>query len=274
MPTKDTAAIASRRQECWESVFVKTATAEKHQTTLEHLEEVCARNTMAEMHFEDQDGKLSTSHMRLLRVEDDELHVDMPNCIGKDLLFRPRLKIVVYFAEGEKQFGFKSEVIRSITKVDLNSEKQVVGMTLVVPSQIPEQQRRRDFRLSLSRQNFSVDFHRTDEDEPHHAPLDADRFAGRITNLSGGGLCVSIDVTPQARFTLWERLYVLFNLPELEERFVFPVEVRHFRRIHDDQTLLVGVQFADCEEHANKLAIRRIRQFVVDEERRQLRPKG
>lgn len=204
--------------------------------------------------------------MRLLRIEEDELHVDMPNCIGKDLLFRPRLKVVVYFVEREKHFGFKSEVIREITKVDLNAQKQVVGMTLVLPGHIPEQQRRRDFRLSLSKQNIQVDFHRTDENEPCHAPLDVDRFIGRITNLSAGGLCVAIDVTPQARFTLWERLYMLFHLPEVEERFILQVDVRHFRRIHDNQTMLVGVQFADCEEHGNKLAIRRVRQFVVDEE--------
>ncbi len=240
------------------------------ETALELLEAACERNLAAEIHYEEHD-EFRRARTRLLSVQDEEVHVDQPQSIGSQVALRPRQMLTVYFVLENTAYAFRTTIIRPIIVTDLNHQKRVKGAALKLPSKVSQEQRRHDFRLSLANNKIDVSFHRTDPDQSDSCPIDSERFEGRITNMSGGGLAIMLPVRPGIHFRVSERLYILFALPGVDERLVMPVEVRNQRRIHDDENLILGLQFRDDPAINTRPLLQRIRRFISDQERAQLR---
>ena len=237
---------------------------------VKQLRSVCARRSIAEIHFQDDRSEVFAARTRFFRIENGELSVYMPKSVGKNLSLEPGQQLIIYFVANELHYGFKSEVLRLSSNLAIDSQRGLSGVTMSLPSRIVIQQRRQIFRISLERQNIVVHFHRTAGDVPHAAPLCADRFKGRIVNVSVGGMCLRFGAPAQTRFLLWERLYVSFRLPGIRDGFVLPFEVRHYRRVKDAVYSLMGVLFTDVDELHVKHQIRRLQQFIVTEQRRRI----
>ena len=234
------------------------------------LEAACDRNLSAEIHYE-EDDELRRARMRLLSIDEEEIRIDKPMSLGKPFTLRPRQPITVYFVLDQKSYGFKSQIIGPIIFTDLNAQKKVKGARLRIPKVIRQEQRRHDFRLSLSREDVDAVFHAIDSETADSAPIDAVRFDGRITNLSGGGLSVIMKTVPALKFRINDQFCIVFNLPHVEGRFVLPVELRNVRRIHDGESIVIGFQFRGRCGPENRERIQRVRRFIADEQRRQLR---
>ena len=209
--------------------------------------------------------------MRLLSIDEEELSIDKPMSLGKPFTLRPRQPITVYFALDQESYAFKSQIIGPIIFTDLNAQKKVKGARLRIPKVIRQEQRRHDFRLSLSREDVAALFHAIDSENADRAPIDAARFDGRIANLSGGGLSVIMKTVPAVQFRINDQFCIVFNLPGVEGRFVLPVELRNVRRIHDGVSTVIGFQFRGRCGPEHRARLQRVRQFIADEQRRQLR---
>ncbi len=236
----------------------------------ELLEAACARNLSAELHYE-EDDELRRARMRLLSIVNETIHVDKPLSIGKPFTLRPRQRITVYFVYESNSYAFKSQIIGPIIVTDLNECKRVRGAVLRMPKSIAEEQRRHDFRLSLSKEEIVATFHSLD---PHHtdrAPIDAMRCEGRIINLSGGGLALMMKTVPGRKFRINDQFCIAFDLPQVAARIALPVELRGVRRIHDGVNTILGFQFAGKHLPENRSLVQQIRKYIADEQRSQLR---
>ena len=238
--------------------------------TRELLAAACDRNLSAELHYEEQD-ELRLARMRLLSIDEEEIRIDKPMSLGKPFTLRPRQPITVYFVLDQKSYAFKSQIIGPIIFTDLNAQKKVKGARLRIPRLIRQEQRRHDFRLSLSREDVGATFHALASENADSAPIDAVRFDGRITNLSGGGLALIMQTVPGLKFRINDQFCIVFNLPHVEGQFALPVELRNVRRIHDGESTVIGFQFRARHGPENRERIQRVRKFITDEQRRQLR---
>lgn len=236
----------------------------------ELLEAACARNLSVELHYE-EDDELRRARMRLLSIVDETIHVDKPLSIGKPFTLRPRQAITVYFVYEDSSYAFKSQIIGPIIVTDLNACKRVRGAVLRMPKSISEEQRRHDFRLSLSKEEIVATFHSLD---PHHtdrAPIDAMRCEGRITNLSGGGLALMMKTVPGRKFRINDQFCISFLLPQVEAHIVLPIELRNIRRVHEGESTILGFQFVGRHSPENRTLVQDVRKYIADEQRSQLR---
>ena len=134
------------------------------------LRAACARKLSAEMHFE-EDDEPRRARMRLLSIVDQTIHVDNPLSIGKPFKLRPRQAITVYFVYEDNSYAFKSQIVGPIVVTDLNAGKRVDGAVRRMPESIAEEQRRHDFRLSLSKREIRATFHSLDPQHTDGAPM-------------------------------------------------------------------------------------------------------
>lgn len=234
------------------------------------LEQACARNQSAEIHYH-EGAELRTARTRLLGTVGNELFIDRPQCIGQDVVLPENKLLTVYLVIESELYAFRARVVRSRVEVDLNRQRRVPGVALGMPSAVRKQQRREQFRLSLARTDVPASLHGTSPDAVDVVPLDAPRFKGRIVNISLGGLGVLYDTSACPPLTSGMTLFVQFTLPEIELGFVFPVEARHVRHVRDEADRIVGLRFLDTTVPAIQVQIQQLNKFIVDEQRRQLR---
>ncbi len=243
--------------------------AQKSETARALLEGMCAQNRSAEVHYWRGD-ELCSARMRLLDISDDEIRVDKPQCIGREVILRHGTSLTVYFSHSGTLYAFKSKVTKPILRFDLNHRKSIVGMALKVPTEVSEEQRRHDFRLSLARYDITATLHETSPQDVNSAPISAAQFAGRLINISATGLGMLFDTDRCPKCSHWDIFYIQYCLPKINEPFVLLVEVRHARAIHDGLEKIVGFKFLDTRELLIKVQLRHIAEFLAAEQRRQL----
>jgi c-di-GMP-binding flagellar brake protein YcgR len=234
------------------------------------LQAACARNTSAELHCEGDEGSL-TARLRLLRVESQQLLTDEARFSGNAPALRPRQPVVIYFLQDGVRWAFRSRVRAPQVVVSLNHDFRIRGMAFQVPDQVLEQQRRADFRVSLAGRDILAELRAAATGDITACPVHADRFAGRVTNISAGGLCLLVDPDVRSGFDLGELFYAHFRLPEEDEECLLPVEVRNHRRIASSGAILVGLRFVACSLAGTPIQLRRVQHFVAAEQRRLLR---
>ncbi len=234
------------------------------------LESACARNTSAELHCEGDDGR-QTARMRLLSVESRYLLTDEARFIGSATVLRQRQAVMVHFMHDGVRWAFRTQVNRPLMLVTLNEEFRVRGMAFQLPSQITEQQRRSDFRVSLAGRDLVAVLHTTVPGDITACPVDAELFEGRMTNISAGGLCLLVSRQSRNSFSLGEVFYIVFRLPDLDRDCFLPVEVRNHRRVAGSDATLAGVRFISCNLAGTSPQLNLIQRFVAVEQRRLLR---
>jgi c-di-GMP-binding flagellar brake protein YcgR len=236
----------------------------------ELLAMACARNLSVEFHFE-EDNEFRRARTRLLKIDGQTLHIDLPKCIGKRFTLRSRQIVTVYFRLAQTDYAFKSQVIGPIISTGLNHKKRVEGAVLRMPSSVRQQQRRNDYRVSIALHNIAASFGRLDNAKSDRAPIGATRYEGRVVNLSGGGVAVTVAAVAGLKFRVNDQYRITFDLPGVEQCLVLPVEVRSVRTMHNHQTLLIGFEFRARYQAENRRQIHQICKFITEEQRRQIR---
>lgn len=234
------------------------------------LDEACARNLSAEMHYE-LENELRTARMRLIRIGDEGIEVDMPQAIGQEVALEAGAEVKVYFSRDQEFYAFDTTVRRSVVSVDLNKRKRVTGMVLALPAELVRQQRRQDFRVSLSRHELAVTCHDLPEGETAAAPRDAWQYTGRLVNISRGGVAAIFDASAVQGLAARTSLFLICQLPEIDAPVLLPVEVRNIRRVHEGQKRVVGLVYIDTDNPLFRAAYQLIDEFIAAEQRRQLR---
>ena len=239
----------------------------------EMVDRACARNAPAELHFATtSSNEAHIARIRLIRIEGGELYADAPLSTDSQTTLSRRQRVIIHTMIDGTRYAFHTHVERVFTTVDLNAHKRISAITLAVPDSITQRQRRECFRISVAgHPDIPVAFCKALPDQPDCCALDAERFSGRLVNVSVGGLCVIVPVSRRRRFCQGERFFVEFMLPAVDEPFCLSAEGRHFRKVHENTDTLIGLRFRTDIAWPTKPLIQAISRFVADEERRQLR---
>lgn len=248
------------------------ATGVKPEKRYSLLAEACHRNTAAELHFDCGEGGLVTARVRLLGLDRQQVLTDRPQSMGKLVVFKRRQPLLVYFPLGGVRYAFRSHVVRSQCLVQLNARQRVMGMAVAFPSEVREQQRRADFRLSLAGHGAMIaEVHQGLPGDGGSAPIGAKRFSARMVNISAGGVGLLIDARETRDWRLGDTFFVSFHLPDVEAEFQMMTEFRHYRRIHDGLSAVAGFRFIPWPLVSTKAQVRHILRFIAAQQRCRLR---
>lgn len=248
------------------------STPVKQTDKYEILRQACARNTSAELHFEDRDTGLITARVRLLDMDAERVYMDRPQSIGWTLELRPRQAVTAYFLLNGTRYAFRSRIARPHCYVRLNQAQQVPGTAVTLPSEISQQQRRAEFRISLAGYDgLKALVHGGSAEDGGSAPVDSVRRMARLLNISAGGVGALFESGPKLRWRPRQLLFLTFGLPDVETRFVILAELRHLRSIHQGRATVAGFRFRSWPMVPMESYRRQITRFIATEQRRQLR---
>jgi len=248
------------------------ATAVKPERQDSLLKEVCQRNTSAELQFDRGGGVVETARTRLLTLDGEHVYVDRPQSTGKAVLLQQDQRLVIHFALGGSRYAFRSRVVRSDCRVRLNASQQVVGIAIALPSEVREEQRRSDFRLSLAGQGAVVAMvHRGCRDCGGSAPIDVQRFDARLVNLSAGGVGLLVAAEDTKEWQARDTFFISLCLPEVEDELQMMMELRHCRSTDNGLSTVAGFSFFSWPLVPMQAYERDIRRFIATEQRRQIR---
>ncbi len=248
------------------------ATAVKPAARRGVLTEACNRNAAAELHFSGEEGDRVTARVRLLRLEQELVLTDRPQSMGKPVVLRPRQPVMVHFPLGGIRYAFRTQVVRCHCPVRLNATQQVAGIALAMPSEVLEQQRRSDFRLSLAGcETIQAEAHLGSLEGGGSAPIGALRFSARPINLSAGGIGLLVDTRYARKWRLGNTFFVSFCLPDVKGEFRMLAQLRHERRIPERQATVAGFKFLPWPLVPLKVSVRKILKFTAAQQRRQLK---
>lgn len=249
-----------------------TRTTQASSVVRDMIDRACARDTPARLHFTDNSDEDHIARIRLIKLEDNEIYADAPLSADPKTSLSKRQPVIVHTRIEGSRYAFRTRVERVFTKVDLNAHKRITAITLALPNNITQQQRRQCFRVSVAgHADIHVAFCATVPGQPDCCPINAEQFRGRMVNISAGGLCVIVPMSQRRRFGAGERLFVEFALPEIDEPFQLSVEVRRTKKVHEDTDTLLGLRFKTDLAWPARPLIQQITRFIANEERRQLR---
>lgn len=237
----------------------------------ELLADLCARNAVTELHVESPPDDCVTARVRLIDMNDDVVFCDRPQNVNRDVELRAGQSVTAYVKSGDERWAFDTVVVKSMCMVRLNSKQRVVGMSLEIPDAIRDQQRRRDYRISLAGKNIDCEIQR--EHQTHRFACSVNRAAifGRLVNLSARGFGVVVDAPHWKHLNYGDRVFCHFRLSGLIGRQVLLGEVRHQRPIRGGHSAIVGLRL--CETPIAPVAglSSRLNRFIAQEQRNRLR---
>jgi c-di-GMP-binding flagellar brake protein YcgR len=213
----------------------------RHQTI---LAAACARNVPVEIHHRDHGDGVNVCKSRLIRMDDANLYLDRPQCIGGAVAFHKDQSLSVYFALDEQLYMFRARVVNEELLVKLNEHKMVLGIALTRPDGLESGQRRLSYRVSLAAADeIAVDLHGASSADPNACPLNARRFSGRLVDLSLGGAALRVRGAVHTSFRHGECFFMSFELPGEEGELRCLAQVRQSRDIQNGAATRLGVRF-------------------------------
>lgn len=235
------------------------------------LQTACERSCVVELHRHEHGIATPAARARLLGFsKSGNLLLDKPQVIGRGNPLRVRQSVDAYFQLDDELYAFPTSVTRLDIPIRLNAEKRTFGVEIAVPEQIKRGQRRAAFRTSLAlHEPIPVRVHRTDPEKLDQTPVNAHHFTGVITDASDGGFGVRIDNVVYTRFTLFDRYFLSYRLPDEDEDAVLVCELRQTRRIRDGESSKLGflvVPWPD-QRHVN-LVTQPLQRYLMDIQRR------
>lgn len=232
------------------------------------LAEICSRGQAAEIHYWHR-NEPRVARTQLIELGEEQIKISKPQCIGADVVIRVGTPITIYFPYAKDIFAFKSTILEPTTIFSLNRNKKIVGVAIERPTEIVRQQRRHDYRVSLAVYDIRAWMHRLVEGDVRQAPINADRFEGRLTNISTSGFGIILPSNKCPRMKLWDHFMSRFSLPEQGD-FMLPVQLRHARRVHEGENIVMGFRFCDVDDPHVRRQSTRLSRFITSEQRRQL----
>lgn len=201
----------------------------------------CERNIPVEIHKHTGNAAVPVARARMMCLDDERIYLDEPQTIGQPVKMGKNTAVDAYFSINHTLFTFSTTVASMRCKVRLNESKVLIGMALNLPSDIHQGQRRSRYRTSLAMQSpIKVTMHAASSDL-NSAPIDADRYEGRLVDGSEGGLGVLLDFDRPRKFKMYDKWIVRFHLPGESELTTLGCEVRQSRTIRDGETMKVGL---------------------------------
>ena len=236
------------------------------------LEEACARNRPVELHYYNTSGEFFAAKTRLLGIYEDQLLLDTPQSIGKQVHFSAGQPIEAYILTGEHTHTFRAKITKTQCHVKLNQYVTVDGLFITKPALIKEGQRRHDLRMSTAglEDTIPVTLHDTWSKQAGAAPVNAAVFQGRVTNLSGGGCGLLLETIQCSKLNIGKQMFVGFTLPEQDTELIFQVEIRTVGLTGPKGSMTrLGVQYLNWPNQAYlRRTLRSIEQFVAELQRR------
>jgi c-di-GMP-binding flagellar brake protein YcgR len=210
-------------------------------TDFELLASGCERNTPVEIHKHTGEAAIPVARARMMCIDDERLYLDEPQTIGRQVRMGKNTGVDAYFAIGEALYTFTTTVASMHCKVKLNESKTLIGMALNLPSDIKQGQRRSRYRTSLAMQApIPMTMHHASKDL-NSAPIDADRYQGRLVDASEGGFGVMLDIDRPMKFKLFDRWIVRFQIPGEGDPTTLGCELRQVRTIREGEMMKLGL---------------------------------
>ena len=239
---------------------------------VELIGKACARNVPAELHFEDTAGNLTIGRVRLLEMTDDLVLTDRPTMLDDNGIIPDGSTLTVHFALNGSRYQFKSLLEESGLIVRLNAHQRVSGISLRQPFVLTDSQRRLDLRISvLGNDSISIWLVDPHPSVSNACSIDARVIAGRIVDISSGGVSVLVPHHALRKCEPGHRFYLNFVLPDVEHEFCMLGIVRFSRLVESSESIRLGIQLRRWFGSVHQRDRQRISHFVVAHERRRLK---
>lgn len=218
----------------------------------------CERSAVVELHSHDHGVTRPAARGRLLGFsKSGNLLLDKPQVIGMGNPLHVRQIVDAFFQIDDELYTFATSVVRLDVPVRLNAEKRTFGAEIALPGGIKRGQRRGAFRTSLAlHEPIMVRLHRTNGESPDQTPVNAHHFMGIITDASDGGFGVRIDNVPYTRFSLFDKYFLSYRLPDETENAVVLCELRQTREIRGGESAKLGLLILPWPSHRHVNQIR------------------
>jgi c-di-GMP-binding flagellar brake protein YcgR len=245
----------------------------------EMLQAACDRNLPLQLHYRGPavGGIVDTGNLvaqtRMLAIEPEGLAVDWPQAIARTVRLGTGTEVNGYFTFNEKLYRIRTTVMSLRYKMMLNDQRELVGCLLAMPSEVQTGQRREDHRASVASMDpIVVQIHQASRSEIGSAPSIARPIAGRLINLSRGGLRVGIEGEERHRFHAGDWFFLSFKTPNSEKPLTFLAEARSTTPMMRGQAVAVGMQFLNWPDAAAlRVQSQAVGRIIADIERAQLR---
>lgn len=207
------------------------------------LTEACDRNVPLELHLVDALTSEPVARGRMLDLTDDRVFIEMPQTIGRAVRLRQTCEYVGYFELGDCLFCFRTTVLEIGCAVRLNRLKQANGVALARPDAVQLGQRRQAFRTSLaSADPIQAWAHESQPGLDDQVEIKSRRSRARVIDASAGGVCLLVE-QPGLKLTVFDQVFVSFDIPEDGRLLCFKAEVRQVRSIHEGRAFRIGLVF-------------------------------
>jgi c-di-GMP-binding flagellar brake protein YcgR len=235
------------------------------------LANFCDRNAAAELRLARPHGDPLFLRVRLLALQPDRLYVDRPDS-GAHLLVEGQ-RLEVFINTGTIRWAFATVVLERRAMLQLNAQQRIPAVVLRVPQEMTNNQRRRDYRVSVASRGIACTVIEASRQFPYACDLDAMRWNAVVANISARGAGLLIHPTGPLGIVAGQQLFMDFCLPEVDGGFHLAGEVRHVRAVQDSNRYVLGIRFLPLPTCQDRALWRTLNQFVVDEQRRKLRRK-
>lgn len=234
------------------------------------LQDLCARNTPAEIHYGPADDSHS-ARARLLVLQENVVCTDEPQNVESGVSLRTGDPIRVFLVKDGTRLGFDSRVQSLRCRIKLNADRSITGMALQIPASIRSEQRRRDFRVGLL--GYKITCNLYPESKEHHGACDltAKSMTCNLANISARGAGLIFHKSVRDLPKMGDMYFLDFSLPEEEGCFVALAEARHTKPVSGHDSVIVGMRIVPNEMLDERNTRNRLARFVVSEQRRMLR---
>ncbi|USN98723.1 MAG: hypothetical protein H6810_11240 [Phycisphaeraceae bacterium] len=274
----------------------------------EILQEACDRNTPICVVRPEQAGRVPMARGRLLKLSDDGLDIDKVQIPGREIRFHRGDKLEAFFSIGRTLYHFKTELLAASEPKRLNRRMVIMGMSITVPPRIEQGDRRTLFRVPLGGREERVlvevwkpvvehdddpaawnEEEHDGEDSQQAMPSYAfnilnlhldqllgemDRlpdYTGWVVDASEHGFGLRLEYVPPDRFRVFEPLVIRVTVPGEVGEIVHLCEIRARRAVGEDGTRLGVVVIKEADQSASREKTARIRGFLNEVQREQLR---
>lgn len=235
------------------------------------LAAMCARNCPAELHYAETEHGVKTARVRMLALMDSELCTDRPQNIDAGVDLQAGEAVTVYVVQGESRWAFESRVVKMNRIIRLNDRQRVLGIALAIPHELCPQQRRRDFRVSVSSSGLACNVTPEWPADSYACSSEAQPYRAMIANVSARGIAIVLENVPARCFSFGKRMFLDFRLPDTGTSVVVLAETRHVRDVRSRGNVLVGLSFLPTPLLDDQHLRKELSAFVVGEQRRKLR---
>ena len=227
--------------------------APKELDVSETLNALCDRNRPFEFHYTNTSGEVFVGRSRFLGQDDRYLHLDTPQIIGKQTILQTRKKIEIYITIGSETYTFRSKIVKTNCRIELNFYTTVHGLYVEKPKEFRLGQKRHELRLRFNKESdqIPVTVNLTLPDKPNATPLNNAVVNGWIEDISAGGCSLHLDTALCSDFKFGHPIYLGFTLPDEDKsQIIVQAEVRTARPPSNGYRTRVGVKFLSWPNRA------------------------